>query len=66
MMSDEKLLTVPEAAARLNVAPWRVYELAAQGDLPAVRLGKRTLRFSPAQLAAFIENGGSSSQHRSE
>ena len=37
---DGGLLTMRQAAARLNVPESRAYELARQGKLPAVRIGK--------------------------
>ena len=41
-MKDRKdeLLTMRQVAARLNVPTSRAYELARQGKLPAVRIGK--------------------------
>jgi hypothetical protein len=35
----------------------RVYALAREGIIPSIRLG-RSIRFDPAQIAAFIANGG--------
>jgi excisionase family DNA binding protein len=37
---DDRLLSVPEAAAQLGLAPSYVYELARTGALPTMRLGK--------------------------
>ncbi len=39
---------------------WCVYDLVAQGLLPAVRAGRR-LYFDPQQLEAWIEQGGRAS-----
>jgi len=37
---EDGLLTMRQVAARLNVPVSRAYELARQGKLPAVRIGK--------------------------
>jgi excisionase family DNA binding protein len=49
---DGGLLTMRQAAARLNVPESRAYELARQGKLPAVRIGKY-VRISAEALAAY-------------
>lgn len=54
---EQEVLTVPEVAAILRVRTHRVYDLAKQGDLPAVKIG-RQVRISRAALQAFIERGG--------
>lgn len=56
-----RLLTAPQVAASLGLAVPRVYELAREGNLPVVRLG-RSMRFHPAQVAAFIEAGGTANR----
>lgn len=56
-MEAMKLLTIPEAAAILNVTEARAYELVRLGILPACRLG-RQLRIDQAQLQEWIRNGG--------
>jgi excisionase family DNA binding protein len=48
------LYSVPEAAARLNVAPKWVYERTRKNAIPYRRLGKY-VRFSDADLAAIID-----------
>ena len=50
---NDELLTVPQVAKKLKLGPYRVYELARQGALKAVRLGKR-VRIKPDDLAAYI------------
>ena len=60
MLSEQKalkdregsLLTMRQAAARLNVPESRAYELARQGKLPAVRIGKY-VRISADALAEY-------------
>ena len=50
---NDRLLTVPEAARRLNLAPSYLYELVRKGQLPALRLG-RYVRLRPETLRTFI------------
>jgi excisionase family DNA binding protein len=38
--SSETLLTVKQAASRLQVSKWTVYRRVADGQLPAVKLGE--------------------------
>jgi excisionase family DNA binding protein len=52
-----KLLLAPEVAALLRCSTNRVYELAARGTLPCVRLG-RQLRFPEEKVLAWIDRGG--------
>lgn len=54
-----KLLTVKEVAELLSVGAPRIYEMAKQGILPSVRLG-RQIRFSEQALQDWIANGGQS------
>lgn len=49
---DSGLLTMRQAAARLNLPESRAYELARQGKLPAVRIGKY-VRISADALAEY-------------
>src|SRR5215203_2686274 len=49
------LITIAEAAARLSIPESRAYELARQGKLPAVRIGKY-VRVSAKALAAYQAN----------
>ena len=51
------LLTIPEVAQVLRVRPARVYELARQGLIPAVRMG-RSLRIEESALHEWIAAGG--------
>lgn len=51
------LLTIPQVAKIIGIPGGRVYELARQGRLPVVRVGKY-VRVEPAKLEEFIE------QHR--
>lgn len=56
-MNRRKLLTVPEVAPILRVSEARAYELARDGLLPVVRLG-RQVRVDPDVLAEWIRQGG--------
>ena len=51
------MLTADQVAEILAVSKARVYELARQGILPQVRLG-REIRFNPERLAEWIKGGG--------
>ena len=53
-----RLLRIQEVAHRLDVSVHRAYELARQGMIPAVRLG-RQVRVDADELERFIEAGGS-------
>ena len=53
----QSLISASEAARRLGVSVHRLYDLARQQPVPAVRLG-RSLRFDPAQLDHYIFHGG--------
>lgn len=59
----ERLLTVADAAELLSTTPKRVYSLVESRDealrLPAVRIGKRLIRFRPADLEAWTERRAS-------
>lgn len=51
---DPLLLTVPQAARLLGIGTTLAYELAGQGRLPHIRLG-RALRVPRGALEAWIE-----------
>lgn len=55
--TSPRLLTAAEAAQRLGVSRWRLYELAREEIVPVVRLG-RSIRVDPGALERLIENGG--------
>ena len=54
-----KLLTAREVSQILQVAQARVYELARERAIPAVRIGERQVRFDEAALRDWIAKGGS-------
>ena len=40
---DRLTLTVEEAAQRLGLSRWSAYNLAKNGELPTIKLGRRVL-----------------------
>jgi excisionase family DNA binding protein len=54
-MDREKVwLRVPEAAELLGLPRTRAYELIQRGELPAVRIGERSIRVNRAELERFL------------
>lgn len=51
---QQSWLTVPEAAEELRIPRSRAYELIAAGDLPAVRVGERSIRVNKEELERFL------------
>jgi excisionase family DNA binding protein len=47
-------LTVPEAARDLQIPRTRCYELIQRGELPAVRIGERSIRVNRRELEKFL------------
>ena len=47
-------LTVPEVAKELHLPRTRTYELIARGELPAVRIGERSIRVNRDELERFL------------
>ena len=47
-------LTVPEVAKELRIPRTRAYELIARGELPAVRIGQRSIRVNRDELNRFL------------
>lgn len=58
-LEEERLWTVAEAAAYLNLSKSFVYQASLCGTLSCVRIGSR-VRFDPATLRAWVrgEMGG--------
>lgn len=52
--SGNQLLTIPQVSERLALPVSRVYELARQGKLPVVRVGKY-VRVQAVQLAKWMQ-----------
>lgn len=59
-MSD-KLLTIREVAACLNITEGEVVELAEKGNIPAYKVAGLYLRFQRQQIEQFKKNAGSGS-----
>ena len=53
--SSPQLLTVQELARVLKLNPQTLYRLARRGVLPAIRIGKKSLRFDPAQVRIALQ-----------
>ena len=47
-------LTVPEVAEELHIPRTRCYELIARGELPAIRVGERSIRVNRNELERFL------------
>ena len=47
-------ITVPEAAEELRIPRTRCYELIQRGELPAVRIGERSIRVNRHELERFL------------
>ena len=47
-------LTVPEVARELQIPRTRAYMLIAAGELPAVRIGERSIRVHRGELEEFL------------
>ncbi|MDQ3754019.1 MAG: helix-turn-helix domain-containing protein [Acidobacteriota bacterium] len=54
-----RLLTAKEVAPILRVKTARVYELARERAIPAIRIGERQLRFDEFALREWCASGGS-------
>ena len=56
MLNNEALLTPDEAAQRVRMAPRTLQRMRYEGGGPEfVRLGHRTVRYSPSALARWVE-----------
>jgi excisionase family DNA binding protein len=60
----EEALKVQEVAELLGVSDRHIYELVADGTLPAFRVGK-AIRFDPQDLADWLRKKGLSREERS-
>ena len=52
--SEKGWLTVPDLAEELQIPRTRAYELIARGELPAVRIGERSIRVNRQELERFL------------
>jgi excisionase family DNA binding protein len=51
---SRKWLTVVETAEELHIPRTRCYELIQKGQLPAVRVGQRSIRVNRGELERFL------------
>ena len=51
---EKSWLTVSETAAELHIPRTRCYELIQRGELPAVRIGERSIRVNYRELEKFL------------
>ena len=51
---EKEWLKVPEAAELLGLPKTRAYELIQRGELPAVRIGERSIRINRLELEKFL------------
>jgi excisionase family DNA binding protein len=51
---NREWLRVPEAAELLGIPRSRCYDLIQHGELPAVRIGERSIRVNRCELERFL------------
>ena len=54
MEKNRVWLKVPEVAEELGIPRSRAYDLIQRGDLPAVRVGERSIRVNRRELERFL------------
>jgi excisionase family DNA binding protein len=54
MNTTREWLKVPEVAEELSIPRSRAYELIQHGELPAVRIGERSIRVNRRELERFL------------
>lgn len=52
---NERFLTVEEAAKRLGLNRFTLYDMISQGRIAHVRFSPRTIRIEESEIEAFIE-----------
>lgn len=57
-LDEVPALTTEDVAARLKLHPRTVLRMAARGTLPAVKLGRRTVRFNQADIDRIMSPQG--------
>ena len=53
-ISEKGWLTVPDLAEELRIPRTRAYELITRGELPAVRIGERSICVNRQELESFL------------
>lgn len=56
MSSEDRLLTVREAAEFLQLSRFSLYHFVSQHRVPVIKLSRRCIRFSQAALRAWVES----------
>jgi len=56
-VNHEKLLSVAEAAERLNLKPVTIRSWVSRRRIAWVRVGERTIRIPASELARILERG---------
>jgi excisionase family DNA binding protein len=51
---EKEWMRVPEAAELLGVPRSRMYDLVSRGEVPAVRIGERSIRVNRRDLEEFL------------
>ncbi|MDQ3506931.1 MAG: helix-turn-helix domain-containing protein [Actinomycetota bacterium] len=51
---EKEWMKVPEAAELLGVTRSRMYDLVSRGEVPAVRIGERSIRVNRRDLEEFL------------
>lgn len=52
--TEQAWLTVPEVAEELQIPRTRAYALVQAGEIPAVRVGERSIRVNRRELESFL------------
>jgi excisionase family DNA binding protein len=52
--AEKSWLTVSETATELHIPRTRCYELIQRGELPAIRIGERSIRVNRRELEMFL------------
>jgi excisionase family DNA binding protein len=65
-MAEEKLLTVREVSALLEISEKDVLDLAESGALAAYKVGGVYLRFKPSQVEEFKKKSATTGQRSKE
>ncbi len=51
----KRYLSPDELAIKLGISRSRVYVLAQTGEIRSIKLGRRTLKFDPTDVEAYME-----------
>lgn len=51
---EREWMKVPEAAELLGIPRSRMYDLVSRGEIPAVRIGERSIRINRRELERFL------------